>query len=147
MREFPVTEIEGWAVTFVLTPEVPERPAYVLVILCREGEVLLVDSPSLGWSIPGGRVEEGESALEAVVRELREEAGAVPEGLMPLGYYVFRKGEEFFQVSVFVARAQEVQGGELARKWVRWDDLKEEYYTWNELFETVFQSAKEKCPI
>ena len=44
-----------------------------------EGRVLLVrraHEPSLGlWSIPGGRVEPGESAREAARREVREETG------------------------------------------------------------------------
>jgi ADP-ribose pyrophosphatase YjhB (NUDIX family) len=45
----------------------------------REGKVLLVRrarSPGLGrYSLPGGRVEFGESLTEAVMREVREETG------------------------------------------------------------------------
>ena len=39
--------------------------------------VLLVEHRSLGWSCPGGHLEPGETALEAAVRELAEEAGLV----------------------------------------------------------------------
>lgn len=49
------------------------------VVRDESGRVLLVlraNEPSRGqWSVPGGRVEEGESAREAVVREVREETG------------------------------------------------------------------------
>jgi ADP-ribose pyrophosphatase YjhB (NUDIX family) len=45
----------------------------------RGGEVLLVQrskAPALGlWSLPGGHIEPGEAAVDAVHRELREETG------------------------------------------------------------------------
>jgi 8-oxo-dGTP pyrophosphatase MutT (NUDIX family) len=37
--------------------------------------ILLIEHDTLGWSCPGGHLEPGESALEAAVRELGEEAG------------------------------------------------------------------------
>ncbi len=40
----------------------------------REGKVLLVKTPRRGWETPGGQVELGESLLEALVREVREES-------------------------------------------------------------------------
>ena len=35
------------------------------------------------WEIPGGHVEEGETALEAAIRELQEETGAIKFDLQP----------------------------------------------------------------
>jgi ADP-ribose pyrophosphatase YjhB (NUDIX family) len=49
------------------------------VIHDAHGRLLLIQrghEPGLGlWSLPGGRVESGESDDEAVIRELREETG------------------------------------------------------------------------
>jgi 8-oxo-dGTP diphosphatase len=47
-----------------------------VVISNAAGEVLLIKTPLRGWEIPGGQVEEGESAFVAAAREVREESGA-----------------------------------------------------------------------
>lgn len=51
------------------------------VVHDEEGRLLLIqraNDPARGrWSLPGGRVEAGETDHEAVVRELREETGLV----------------------------------------------------------------------
>lgn len=56
------------------------RPLACVGVVCRRGdEVLLVRrgrEPLKGkWSIPGGKMEFGETAKEAALRELQEETG------------------------------------------------------------------------
>jgi 8-oxo-dGTP diphosphatase len=56
-----------------------EIAAVGAVVLDLHGRILLVlraNEPARGtWSLPGGRVEVGESAQEAVIREVFEETG------------------------------------------------------------------------
>jgi 8-oxo-dGTP pyrophosphatase MutT (NUDIX family) len=51
-------------------------PAAYAVVRDRVGRVLLVRrADDLNWELPGGRIDVGESAVDAVVREVAEEAG------------------------------------------------------------------------
>ena len=41
----------------------------------ESGKILLVKNPQRSWEFPGGIVEVGESLLQALIREVREESG------------------------------------------------------------------------
>lgn len=94
----------------VMTAE-PRRPIAAVGAVCLRGDdVLLIrrGAPPMEnhWSLPGGRIEWGERAADAVLRELKEETGCdaeliglidVVDGLMgrtgapdepPWGHYV-----------------------------------------------------------
>lgn len=73
----------------------PPVPTPCAGVVCLRGEeVLLIQRgkpPRLGqWSIPGGRIEPGEPAAEAALRELREETGVEAEllGLVDVVDYI-----------------------------------------------------------
>ena len=45
-------------------------------LVCNENEeILLIKSPWRGWEYPGGMVDPGETSQEALIREIKEEAG------------------------------------------------------------------------
>lgn len=103
----------------VRAPHGPERAAAVAVVVLEEGTgaglagiaapaqwsraaaLLLTRRSSLlrshagQWALPGGRIDPGESAADAALRELREEVGlalAAPDVLGTLDDYVTRSG-------------------------------------------------------
>lgn len=77
-------------------------PVAAAGVVCLRGwEVLLIrrgTPPRLGeWSLPGGRIEAGERAVDTALRELREETGVeaeitglldVVDGLFPPRHYL-----------------------------------------------------------
>ena len=63
-----------------MTPEGAPRPELCVGAVALDGNRILVvrraRGPGAGlWSVPGGRVEHGETLAEATVRELAEETG------------------------------------------------------------------------
>ncbi|MDO1558168.1 NUDIX domain-containing protein [Brevundimonas sp. 2R-24] len=97
-----------------------------------EGRVLLVEHTYLhGWWLPGGGIDRGETAQDAVIRELREEAGVIVTA--PPRLLSVHANEAFFpgdHVLVFRIDAFEAEpfrpSGEIARiGWFQPDALPE----------------------
>lgn len=58
------------------------------IIVRSDGRLVLVEQHGNSWSFPKGGVEEGESELDAALREIQEETGLTDLALVaPLGSY------------------------------------------------------------
>ncbi|MGI9577763.1 MAG: NUDIX hydrolase [Microthrixaceae bacterium] len=105
-----------------------EAPATCVgAIATRTNELLMVrrgTRPGLGrWSLPGGRVERGETLAEAVVRELEEETGLVAVCGPLVGWTEIIDDDHHFVVldfEVTVLGAQEPTAGDdaLEATWI-----------------------------
>ncbi len=76
-------------------------------VLDNDGRVFLVrHTYTPGWHLPGGGVEAGETALEAMVRELKEEACIVADGDIQLhGVFFNRHVSRRDHVLVYVVQS------------------------------------------
>jgi 8-oxo-dGTP pyrophosphatase MutT (NUDIX family) len=59
------------------------------VLLAPEGEVVLLLNEREEWELPGGRIELGESPVECLAREIREELNLRVRVGTPIDTYLF----------------------------------------------------------
>jgi len=105
-------------------------PNAASVALIDRDRVLLIQrarKPWYGmWSLPGGRLEPGETAEQAAEREIMEEVGLRTFALRPLRRMFLAEGR--FVLQVFATEAFEgeiiIADDEIAdHRWVRLDDI------------------------
>lgn len=85
-----------------------DDPKHVWVICRYQGQWLLTQHKERGIEFPGGKVEEGESAKEAAVREVDEETGGQIESIYYIGqYFVDGKGGEVIK-NIYFANIKEL---------------------------------------
>ena len=72
----------------------------VCALIVRDGRVLIAQRPAgkhlaLKWEFPGGKVEPGEEAAAALVREIREELGCEIDvtAALPSAVHRYERGE------------------------------------------------------
>ncbi|WP_047985578.1 NUDIX hydrolase [Ornithinibacillus californiensis] len=73
------------------------------VVLNDKSELLLIKGPRRGWEMPGGQVEEGESLMDAAIRETKEESGIDIEIIKFCG--IFQNVERSICNTLYLGRA------------------------------------------
>lgn len=120
-----------------------------LVFAQREGGLILTEIIGRGWCIPGGHIEEGESAEACVRREAREEAGLTLGELELIGHTLLYPTDEMIPVMVanFTAKVERFDplpenSESTGIRFASYEELPAVYYQWDALLEAIFDFVR-----
>ena len=82
---------------------IPQRPDSVLVLQFYHGRLIWVHNVKRKWELTGGKLEPGETVIQAAVRESYE-----PSAISSLGYYVLPTGHVTAVVQAEVLRLEAI---------------------------------------
>jgi 8-oxo-dGTP diphosphatase len=149
VKRFPSAQYGRQRLQFFPAPFRAPLRAFAVLVFPWDGErVLICDIEDRGWCIPGGRVEAGETSLEAAHREAVEEGGVILENVQYIGCYHISERREVRWAECYAARVgQLVEIGmteeSKGRKLVTLAELPALYHIWNPLTDMVFQYSRE----
>ena len=107
----------------------PNFTVGAVCLLERDGRLLMLRQPHRhGWSLPGGLLDRGESAADAVVREVREELGLQIEVGRPVTVVVdspLRRVDVVFRVAVVRDIGEQVGGEAQVARWLLPEEIDE----------------------
>lgn len=69
------------------TRQLPVHFVSAAGLVYKDDKVLLIKTKKRGWELPGGVVEQGESILDGLKREISEESGVIAEVETMVGIY------------------------------------------------------------
>ena len=122
---------------FEIRRSIVRHPGSAVMMAVDENErVLLVKQFRLPaeqdlWELPAGRIDPGETALEAAKRELREETGYAAEDWINLASFWASPGYVDEKMDVFLARKltagkqEEMEDERIEIRWFHWTELRE----------------------
>jgi ADP-ribose pyrophosphatase YjhB (NUDIX family) len=131
--------------------------SYGIILNDKNEIVLSYNSDSENWILPGGSIEEGETPIEGLVREVYEESAVVvnKSTIKPAFYQeaiqLFDDGsEKYFALQLrYIARAKQIDefisdpaGVMTEVKWVSLDELGD-WLTWGQTVDVIKKVAQD----
>ncbi|MDQ0337774.1 8-oxo-dGTP diphosphatase [Caldalkalibacillus uzonensis] len=91
-------------VELAMFPKQYQQAGHVVALALYQNQLVFTRHKTRGMEWPGGKVEQGETPLEAVIRELKEETGGVASSVWLVGQYtVMPDGSAPFVKNIYVA--------------------------------------------
>lgn len=105
MTEHLFQDKAGQNIYLTFAPELfSGSPDHVLVVPIYQGKLLFTCHRERGWELPGGKIEPGETARQATIRETWEETGAKIVNPRQIGEYRAEKdGRSIFNKAIYLA--------------------------------------------
>src|SRR5690625_4720537 len=85
-----------------------QHPKHVFVICQFQDKWLLTEHKERGLEFPGGNVEEGESAVQGAIREVKEETGALINQMSYVGQYFVNGKKKPVIKNIYFAQIQKL---------------------------------------
>jgi 8-oxo-dGTP pyrophosphatase MutT (NUDIX family) len=113
----------------------------------KQERLLVIQHESRGIDIPGGHIEEGENPLEALRRELNEEAAVEATNFIEAGSILVK--QLFQQILLYICTLFKEQPFNIeyetrGRLYIAPEDLPELHKGWNPVLSNALQAAQKK---
>lgn len=103
----------------------------VIGIIIHEGNVLIAKRPEEKhqggvWEFPGGKVKNKEKSYDALVRELNEEVGIVPQKARPLIKFSYKYPDQTILLDVWIVRRWQKRDSTCEQQeihWIKFEDI------------------------
>jgi 8-oxo-dGTP diphosphatase len=79
------------------------KPKHVFVVCRFQDKWLLTKHSDRGYEFPGGKVEDNETAIEAAIREVKEETGGIVKSIEYIGQYKVMGKEKTIVKNIYYA--------------------------------------------
>jgi len=100
------------------------RELHTTVICPQESKILLVRKEAPEWSLPGGKIDPGETQFEAASRELQEETCLQLTDAQFLGHHILTNEEHWLYRMTVSQSAAPIPSHEIIEcRWFAVDDL------------------------
>jgi 8-oxo-dGTP diphosphatase len=83
-------------------------PKHVWVVCRHQNQWLLTKHSDRGFEFPGGKVEDNETALEAAIREVKEETGGIVKQIEYIGQYKVKGKEKVIVKNIYFAMVSQL---------------------------------------
>lgn len=117
-----------------------------IVLKNKDGKILILKHKTGNWLLPGGKINKGESAVEGLTRELKEEIGTDQFEIEKIvDFDTWEEGEQGYCVVTFLGSATSLDSITLSDEhidfaWIGINEL-HTYHFWNEKIKERIKKA------